>query len=511
MKKKISKALYILLIIIFIVIFYLALYLKNKFSSITTEQILYSLLYSEGTGFEAIENGLIYVLTRTIITLIIILIIKKLISKLKYSVLINIKINKKKKSFEVFKLNFLRKTIILLFLIFISLFSMFKALKIDEYIKLQNTSSKIFEDYYVDPNEVSISMPDEKQNLIYIYVESLESTYASSDNGGYYETSLIPNLEKLALENDSFSNKNELGGARKATGTNWTAAALIAQTSAIPLKVNINGNNYRGYGESLPGAYSLGEVLKSYGYNNYFLLGSDANFGGRKDYFESHGNYKIMDYYYAIDEGWIDSDYHEWWGYEDKKLFNFAKKELSNVAKEDKPFNFTILTADTHFDEGYIDDSCPTLFDEHYSNSIYCSDIMIYDFINWIIKQDFYKNTTIIISGDHLTMQSTLNNTIDDNYIRTVYNVIINSKATKGNNKNRVYTIFDMYPTTLAALGATIEGNRLGLGTNLYSDKKTLPEEIGLDYLNEELDKKSFYYDNAILKDTYYKMLEEQN
>ena len=35
-------------------------------------------------------------------------------------------------------------------------------------------------------------------------------------------------------------------------------AALVAQTSGIPLKIPIDGNSYTGYGESLAGAYSLG-------------------------------------------------------------------------------------------------------------------------------------------------------------------------------------------------------------------------------------------------------------
>ena len=52
----------------------------------------------------------------------------------------------------------------------------------------------------------------------------------------------------------------------------------------------------------------------------------------------------------------------------------------------------------------------------------------------------------------------------------------------------------DMFPTTLASLGASIEGDRLGLGTNLFSDKRTLAEEYGIQKLNKELKKNSNYY-----------------
>ena len=50
-----------------------------------------------------------------------------------------------------------------------------------------------------------------------------------------------------------------------------------------------------------------------------------------------------------------------------------------------------------------------------------------------------------------------------------------------------------MYPTTLAALGVKIEGERLGLGTNLFSDKSTLSEKYGVEYVREEIEKKSSF------------------
>jgi len=89
---------------------------------------------------------------------------------------------------------------------------------------------------------------------------------------------------------------------------------------------------------------------------------------------------------------------------------------------------------------------------------------------------------------------------IDNNYDRVVYNAFINSRVLPVNNKNRVFTTMDMFPTTLAALGVSIEGDRLGLGTNLFSSKKTIPEEIGLDNFNKELKKSSDYYYKYIRK-----------
>ena len=101
-------------------------------------------------------------------------------------------------------------------------------------------------------------------------------------------------------------------------------------------------------------------------------------------------------------------------------------------------------------------------------------------------------------------MQANISNMFDSNdYNRSVYNVYINSVSNTKNTNNRTFTTFDYYPTTLASLGFDIDGNRLGLGTNLFSKRETLAEELGLDELNDELSKNSKYYNNRLLGDSY--------
>ncbi|MGF0065396.1 hypothetical protein ACQRCQ_09010 [Lachnospiraceae bacterium SGI.085] len=67
-------------------------------------------------------------------------------------------------------------------------------------------------------------------------------------------------------------------------------------------------------------------------------------------------------------------------------------------------------------------------------------------------------------------------------------------------NIRRKYTTVDLFPTTLAAMGVKIEGNRLGLSVNLYSSEKTsLYERYGEDYLEVELLKDSKLYRQKLL------------
>ena len=126
---------------------------------------------------------------------------------------------------------------------------------------------------------------------------------------------------------------------------------------------------------------------------------------------------------------------------------------------------------------------------------LHCSSKQVTEFVSWIQQQDFYENTTIVISGDHLTMDSDFCENIDPDYTRTVYNVIINSPIQPQQEKNRSFTTMDMFPTTIASLGATIEGDRLGLGTNLFSGEQTLAEKLTFDQLNDDLSQKSKFFE----------------
>lgn len=505
-----------------------------------------------------------------------------------------------------------------------------------DYIQSVRESSDFYEKEYVNPAKVKMTFPKEKKNLIYIFMESMESSYADKEDGGTMDDNYIPNLTKLARENVQFTDKKDgkVGGPVCLEATAYTAGGLVAQTSAINLKVMNSGAVSDSF---LPNLTALGDILNKQGYNQMFLCGSDGDFAGRDAYFKTHKDYQIEDYKAAIKEGDIPKDYKVYWGHEDKVLYERAKKNLKKLSKEGKPFNLTMLTVDTHFPNGYICDLCENKYDttygnavacadrqvydfvqwikkqdfyedttiiiagdkegyqqvflcgsegdfagrdtyftshkdfhiedynaakkegfiapdykvfwghedeilykrakkqleqlsssdkpfnltmltvdthfprgykcrlckdkynRQYANVIACADQQVYDFVEWIKKQDFYKNTTIVIAGDHTTMVDTSDpiwGNLNNNYKRTVYNTIINADCTYKENvtENRDFSTMDMFPTTLAALGVQIDGNRLGLGTNLFSGQKTLPEKLGRGYINQELKKNDKEY-----------------
>ena len=366
-------------------------------------------------------------------------------------------------------------------------------LDVSNYMKGQSTYSTFIDDNYVDPSSVNITFPEQKRNLIYIFLESMEMTYADKENGGAFKQNVIPELTQLAQENEDFSGKSsKLNGGYSMPGTTWTMGAMFGQTSGLPLNTSIDANGMDTQDSFFPGITTLGDILQNEGYSQTLLIGSEATFGGRKLYFTDHGQYDIMDYDYAHDNGLIPEDYKVWWGYEDEKLFGFAKEKLLELSQQDNPFNLTMLTVDTHFEDGYVCDICPDTFgDNQYANVMACSSRQVKEFVDWVQQQDFAADTTIVISGDHPTMDSDFCEDVDKDYERRVYTTYINADAEKQTEKKRKYTIFDDFPTTLSAMGAQIEGDRLGLGTNLFSAKETLSEKEGVTAEYNKMLKKS--------------------
>ncbi len=147
---------------------------------------------------------------------------------------------------------------------------MWNRLDITAYAKNQTTESTFIEDNYADPKEVDLTFPEKKRNLIYIYLESMEDTYADKKSGGAFEKSRIPELAKLSLENENFSgNSTALNGGIPMYGATWTMGALFAQTSGLPLNLPIRGDLMSTQSEFLPGVINLGDILEENGYSTF--------------------------------------------------------------------------------------------------------------------------------------------------------------------------------------------------------------------------------------------------
>ncbi|MDR4949471.1 LTA synthase family protein [Neobacillus cucumis] len=499
----------IFILILSTVIFSFATYIKKNFANQSLEEMIFYLVSNtKGTPSDVIISAIQSSFLPFLLILFIVFIPVLGISRRRD--VMEVKMKHKKFTFRLFPLKLIYKfRLLYAFLIFIlSLITCYHFVGAKHYVKGVTDTSTFIDTHYVDGSKVSLTFPKQKRNLIIVYLESMENSMIDKDNGGGWNYNVIPELTTIAKTNLNFSNSDKIGGANRIFGTTWTVGGLVGTTSGLPLKIPVNGNQYTS-SNFLAGAYTLGDVLKKEGYNQEVIFGSDANFGGRKSYYKRHGDYLISDFNTAVQEGKMQASQKVWWGYDDTHLFDWAKEEISSLANAKKPFSMTLLTANTHFPDGYLESKAEKKYPTQYENVFAYSSKQVDGFVKWLQQQDFYPNTTIVLLGDHLSMQpgGYFEKYMIKGYSRTTYNAFINPAIEPVQSKNRIFTALDMYPTILASMGVTIQGDRLGLGTNLFSNRRTIEEESGLGFLNSELAKDSKFYNEQILQDDYFKLM----
>ncbi len=499
--RTVGKVIYVILVSLIVIVAYAALFSARwfgmKYGDTGFDSVLFTLFSDlSGTAEEIMLSYYNYAIPPTVIFSALTLFL--LFFRSASSLFLNIG---RKIRIKFYPLNKTASSLIAVVLLFALLFHSSTYLGIPEYIVKMTTDSKFYEDEYVFPEDVALSFPEKKRNLIYIYLESMENTFFSKEEGGVLENNAMPELLELAKNNVNFSTTDGVGGCFQASGATWTIAAMVSQTSGIPLMIPIDSNTYGDYSEFLPGVTSITDILSDNGYYQTLVLGSDASFGGRSKYFGQHGVDEIRDIHTAHESGLIPEDYFVWWGMEDEYLYEYSKQTLTELASKDEPFAFYTLTVDTHSPKGYVCDLCDDEYEEQYVNVYSCASRQLASFIEWIQEQDFYENTAIVISGDHISMDFETVSAIisDESYERRVYNCFINSAVEPIKTKERDLSQFDMFPSTLAAMGVEIPGERLGLGVNLFSGEMTLSEKYGFATFNELQSTNSYMYDTNFL------------
>jgi phosphoglycerol transferase len=183
---------------------------------------------------------------------------------------------------------------------------------------------------------------------------------------------------------------------------------------------------------------------------------------------------------------------------QDKETFTFAKQILDTISE---PFTLTFFTIDTHAPNGLYDPDCIKIDDEMNEDErlkacVRCVSRELNKFLDSLKRKTYYDNTSIVVFGDHLFPGSRL---VKGATNRRWINFFINESKVPVHGENRLYSDIDMFPTILSSMNFDIEGDRLGFGTDLFSDKRTLVESIGLDSLNSEIRKMS----NHLMYESY--------
>ena len=360
----------------------------------------------------------------------------------------------------------------------------------------QPVNSVLYREHYVHPDSVKIEARGETKNLIVIFLESMETNFLK-------HTAEIADLEKTSL--------NFVPGGENVSGTSWTIAGITGKLCGIPLNMPMGINEHNGKLPTyLPYAKCLMNVLADKGYNQLYAQGSSGDFTQKRSFWTSHGNVDIHDIEYYKSAGKIPEDYHVFWGFEDRKLYRFAKEELDSLARQGKPFAFYMLTVDTHQPYGHLDDSCKIALkkvgfeekkDNQFPAALRCASMQLASFISWIKEQPWFSNTVISVMGDHtmpsLSSKAGVPPTDSLYWTNFIINSAVDEKVTYHHEKK--YSSLDMFPTLLESMGFELEGHSIGLGKSLYANKPTLLEIYGQPVLDSLLRERSIQYDYFIM------------
>lgn len=314
--------------------------------------------------------------------------------------------------------------------------------------------------HFVDAGQAAVQpvpRAGKLKNLVLIYVESLEDTYADEKLWG---RDLLRPLRDVG--GVSFA------GYRSAPGTNWTIAGIVSTQCGVPLRVvSYHDVKPRGPGERtfLAGATCLGDILRQHGYRNVFLGGAPLSFSGKGTFLQDHG-YEVA---YGREE-WrkevSSAQAYNEWGLHDDALFAQARSKLAELHATGKRFNLTLLTLDTHNPRGFASPECRRRGIRSFEDLIECTSRQTADFVQFIERSGYLKDTQVVILGDHLAVSNPVYDALRGIRDQRIFNRFVSEHPPTSNTQDILP--FDLFPTILEFVGFSVPGERLGLGYSAF-------------------------------------------
>jgi phosphoglycerol transferase len=331
-----------------------------------------------------------------------------------------------------------------------------------------------FSEHYVYPAKVKVDLVKPK-NLVLIYVESLEDSYKDP---ALFGKNLLSGLDYF--KGTSFSS------FKQAPGTGWTIAGITATQCAVPLKSvslydgNDQGENIKSF---LPNAVCLGDILHDAGYYNVYMASDALAFSGKGKFFQDHHYDEVL----GRDElkGNLKPKDMNFWGLYDDDLLALVKAKLIQLHAQKQPFNLTFNTIDTHGPDGHFSKYCKAHGIKDFPGIVECTSNQVAELVLFMKRSGYFKDTNVVILGDHLAMENPVSDKLDTIKERHVFNRFISAKPVTKNREDVLH--FDMFPTILEFVGFKVEGGKLGLGFTAISKNTDLPPATEYEDMNEDL------------------------
>jgi phosphoglycerol transferase MdoB-like AlkP superfamily enzyme len=231
----------------------------------------------------------------------------------------------------------------------------------------------------------SDSIPDlTEQKDVNVIVVLLESFTASASQYFTDSNNLTPNLDRIAKSSLSFKQCYASG--------NRTDKGIVSVVSGYPTQPASSIIVFPDKMAKLP---SMVKAFVNRGYKSDFYYGGDADFASMKAYMLMQGFQTIID-----KSNFEKNELNSKWGAHDENLY---KKFLNDKKGKKTPFFSVLLTLSSH--EPYEVSKDYQIQDKSewkpFKNSIMYADECLNDFIESCKKQDWYKNTLILLVADH--------------------------------------------------------------------------------------------------------------
>ena len=327
--------------------------------------------------------------------------------------------------------------------------------------------------------EFTVPPKNARKNVILIIVESLESAYG---NEKLFGRNLIPQLSKMPA----------LGDYRQIIGTGNTASAMTGILCGVPTAARLKNLLLSNVSPSFKRLVCLSDILKQNGYKNYFYTSDTVSFANKDVFLKAHSFDEIKGAETLIktddDKGFPLFD-----GAADSKLLEFARERLSS-GKTGKPFFMVLLTLNMHEPKGFLEKSCKKGDKDDFTDIVRCTDDQLTGFVKKLEVMPDYKNTVVVIVGDHKARPNSVFSDLKKEKNRTLFNTVLNASAPE---KRRIFSPLDLGPTLLSLAGFGNQA-KLGLGVSIYAADANFLELLEPENLDTELMKRSKKY-NALL------------
>jgi phosphoglycerol transferase len=321
-------------------------------------------------------------------------------------------------------------------------------------------------------------LPQEKKNLVLIYLEGFEQNYLWAPETKPYT---VP-LQEVLKSSIRFTNVGQV------RGTHFSVAGLSATQCGVPLMPSVTFDVRKGRENMDQGVYPqivcLADILAKDGYDTSYFVGSGYSDFSLGKLLETHS---FANLYGSANASEDEREHMSNWGLQDRFVFQKAREKLIAMAETDKPFLIAIETITTHGPDGLPDAGChvETNLQSGMPASLFCTSEYTKNYLELISELGLSDNTIVAVMSDHLAWKTVLTPALKRIAPRRNLFALLNAGEPEEIDKPGV--AFDIFPTILEALGYGLKDDRANMGVSLFSDKPSMASQYGLEKLSDGL------------------------